>query len=551
MSGVVTAGSVARAASNDRGFAVPVRPRTRRGVLTYPMGDGLVVDGVVRRRRLGGGAVDLVTRLLPLMDGTRDHPALAAALGITPRALFQAVTLLWTCGVVEEAAPAGADVTAVPDHLADFLSRTGDATAANAAWEQAAARLAAAHVEVRGDGPLAAVLATELGAHIAVSRGAGPYPAGGATLVVLATPTPDDEAETVVDCWRSGIPVLWVSLRAGVAHLGPYVDPRLTPCLACATGRPVGPPDPAGPPDSDDVALTAALAANEIFGLVGRATRTALPMRWRSVDLTDLTQERHAATTRPGCPACSAAPGEPREAPVAARYEAAVGPPPRDFLDAETHQTHHRPADRAPRRGARAWPLAPRTPLAVPTMELPPDDRAAGGVDLAAVGVLLAVGAGWWDGTPDRVSWWTATGGDTGPVVAYVVARDVAGLPAGVYGYLPDGPALARLGDLADGVRGTAPASIVLTADLRRTTHDGYGGAGLRPALLDAGCAQAAIGAAAIPLGLTALPRSEWDDEGAAAVLGVDRTAEPVTALIDLREPAADGREAGAGEVRR
>ncbi|MFB6398080.1 hypothetical protein AAFH96_34140, partial [Polymorphospora sp. 2-325] len=200
------------------------------------------------------------------------------------------------------------------------------------------------------------------------------------------------------------------------------------------------------------------------------------------------------------------------------------------------------------RRAAKTWPLAPRTPLPAPATDLLRDGRTGDRVDLAAVGVLLAVCAGWRGETPDRVLRWTATAGNLGSVVAHLVARDVAGLPAGVYGYVADRHALARLADLTDGVRGTAPASIVLTADLRRAVGE-YDATALRLVLLDAGCAQAATGAAAIPLGLTAPPRPEWDDAGLAAVLGVDRAAEPVTAVIDLLERAVDRRAPGDREV--
>src|SRR5262245_23245446 len=102
----ISAVTMARAARFDPQFAVPVRPRVRRGLAVRPYPDHLVVDGTPTRHVLRGtAATQLVPRMLPLLDGVRDHDAVAAALGLPVATVFTALSLLWTCGVVEEAAP--------------------------------------------------------------------------------------------------------------------------------------------------------------------------------------------------------------------------------------------------------------------------------------------------------------------------------------------------------------------------------------------------------------------------------------------------------------
>src|SRR3954447_11258620 len=162
--GILTAPAMALAAANDPQFAVPERPRVRRGVSGHRDGPALVIDGTPTRHRLRGrAATDLVPALLPLLDGTRDLATIAAAAGRDTGSVFAALSLLWTCGVTEEAPPPDVDVSWVPDPLADHLSRVGDATQANPTWEQAAGRLRASTVELHGAGPLRAALETALG----------------------------------------------------------------------------------------------------------------------------------------------------------------------------------------------------------------------------------------------------------------------------------------------------------------------------------------------------------------------------------------------------
>jgi SagB-type dehydrogenase family enzyme len=564
----ITAGAMALAARYDPQFVVPHRPRMRRGVVLRRHGDQLLVDGTPTRHVLRGtGATDLVPRLLPLLDGRLDHAGLAQAAGAELADVFAAVSLLWTCGVVEEAAPSHVDTHGVSEQLADHLSRVGDSTAAHPAWESAAAELRAARLEVFGPPLLVEAVLGELVDTIPAIAGHGATPAPGTTLVVLSTIDGIGSAahdDLVRRCWTAGRPLLRIDLTAATVEVGPYVDRRLGPCLFCqlatdSAGAPIpttvdsvaeAPEAGGAVPASraDDVALAGAMAAADLVALIGRASSVPLPSRWRRVNLARMSTSVRSGATRPGCPLCSVVTpisgGEPRPTGIAARYEAAVALPPRRFADLKAHQMHYKPANVALQRGHRTWPAAPRTGLPEPKWE-----RLAGSpntapttIDLDTLSLLLMVAAGWRDDQPDRVQRWTASGGNIGSPIAYLVARHVDGLAPGGYGYLAPTHELAllrgredRTGPAAglDGLCGSAPATLVLTADLARVAHK-YGAFGLRVVLLDGGCALATVLAAADRSGLSGRPEPDWDDTGIAALLGLDPMTEPITGVLRL-----------------
>ncbi|MEU3689474.1 nitroreductase family protein [Streptomyces narbonensis] len=530
---VITAEAMASAALNDPQFHVPARPRLRRGLSLHHTPEALVVEGTPKKQLLRGAAArELLPRMLPLLDGSRGHEDVAEALGIPAGTVFKALSLLWTCGLIEEAAsPASASRAAeVPDALADFLSRIGDSTGANHAWEEALDRLARARVEVFGSGPLADAARRHLaGSLVDTGTGSGTAPAPGSTLAVAAGLDPADSAELAAACARAGVPLIRLALTGRTAHLGPYVDLAFTPCLACRTAE-----DPADdrPPLPGDAELAAALFARDLVALLSRSTPSPLPSQWRTVDLADLSQQRRSAATRPGCPHCSAAPGDPADPPLAARYEAAIAFPPREYADGKAHQAHYKPSNIALQNDEKTWPVAAAVPLPEPplaSLRSPSpallDDRTAA--------LLLAVTAGRRALLPGRVQRWTASGGNIGSVVAHLVVRDVPGLEPGVYGYVASEHRLARLAADPGAVPGEAPLTVVLTGDFTKVAKK-YAAFALRIVLLDAGCATATLRTAAAALDLPFAIRTRWDDLAVAAALGIDPDLEPVTTLVDL-----------------
>jgi hypothetical protein len=56
------------------------RPQVRSGLAVVPAPHGLIVEGSTRRHLLTGrAATEVLPRLLPLLDGTRDLAAVQAA----------------------------------------------------------------------------------------------------------------------------------------------------------------------------------------------------------------------------------------------------------------------------------------------------------------------------------------------------------------------------------------------------------------------------------------------------------------------------------------
>ncbi|WP_214326795.1 nitroreductase family protein [Nonomuraea sediminis] len=522
---VISAQAIGAAARFDPQIRVPARPRPRRGLVIDFEDDQVVVTGGPKKQLLRGrSATEVLPRLFELLDGERDHAALAIGLGLPEESVFKVLSLLWTCGVIEEAAPEG-PAPEIDDGLADFLSRMGDSTGANSAWELAARRLAAARVEVFGDPERAEALVAELGPSMPAVRAAGAVPDHRTTLAVwIDDGRPGPERE----CWEREIPLVRMRVRGRSAMLGPFVDPRVTPCLACGTA---GEEQDGREPVDGDLALAVSLLARDVFALVSRAVPGPLPMRRRVVDLATLEQHDLSAATRPGCPSCSAAPADQaEEAPLAARYEASIAFPPKEHADLKAHQMHYKPSNLALQRIARTWPVARRVELPPPGHELLARPS-SGKLDAERLSLLLSVTAGIKADTPQRLFRWTASGGNIGSVVAYVAVRDVPGLDPGLYGYAPAEHRLAWLSP--EPPDGNTPATLVLTGDFTKVARK-YGAFALRIVLLDSGCAQATCRLAARTLGIGFALRPHWDDDALAALLGVDPDVEPLTAVIDL-----------------
>ncbi|MER6712816.1 MULTISPECIES: hypothetical protein [unclassified Streptomyces] len=543
---MMTAETVGSAARFDPQLRIPLRPRLRRGLVIGTEADQVVVTGPPKKQLFRGrSATQLLPGLLALLDGERTHARLAAELGVPEEVVFKALSLLWTCGVVEEGPPGGAEGGAVPDiddRLADYLSRVGSATEVNPCWERAAIRLRTAGIEIFGDPALAGLLRDELAGSMPVTLGTGDTPTERATLAVWADagdsgqPAPGTGMmHTLAEhCWDKGVPLLRLRVRGRRAALGPLVDPRTTPCLHCLT---------ADDEDDDRTAvagdreLAVALFARDLFAAVSRTTPTPLPMRWRLVDLETLGQRDTSSATRPGCPRCSVAEGPVVErATPATRFEASVAMPPKEFADLKAHQMHYKPSNLALQRVSRTWPVAAAVELPPPDHDRldrtgPPPAGTRPGPD--TLSLLLSVTAGIKADSTDKVARWTASGGNIGSVTAYAVVRDIPGLAPGVYGYVATEHRLARLSSRADAVPGDRPLTLVLTGDFPKVARK-YSAFALRIVLLDSGCAQATAREAARALGIGFALRPRWDDDAIAAALGINPDMEPVTAVIDL-----------------
>ena len=584
---VMRAGDVGRAARRDLQFRIPRRPVVRLGLRARPDETGWIIDGARKSQVLGGAfAREHMGPLLQACDGTRTLDEIGEVTGIGPQAAFEAVSLLWTGGIVEEGDTEPAPGDPAPE-LARFLSRLGDSTGVNDSWQDAARRLAAARVAVVGDTELAGEMVSALEPTLPEVR-LDSAPRRGDTLTVLIE-TIDCAAcsqEVARRCRQEGIALLRVRAEQEAVTVGPYVDEAFSPCLACACADE---PDLGPRPEAARRDIVIGLAARAVAALIARATVTHLPGDARRTDLATFTYSDRPVVSRPGCPVCSMA-GQGEEpvpvapsAPVGARYEQSVAIPPAAFVDSKGHQQHYKPSNLRLQREFRDWPVCPRTPLPPADLErldqpwpiVHPltDDGAEPDVvtrptpaELATI-LALSVGVREPLGTePTGQEWaevaqaplsaklrrWTAAGGNIGSVTAYVivpervrVGHEVKGAAGqrpdpGTYVYIERDHALALIGPAPSASdTGTEPlpdgvgARIVLTGNVDKVARK-YFSFALRIAVQDCGCSFEVIRLVADALGVPLRARARWDEQRIARALGTDPAREPACIVVDL-----------------
>ena len=576
---VMRAGDVGRAARRDLQFRIPRRPVVRLGLRARPEETGWIIDGARKSQVLGGAfAREHMGPLLQACDGTRTLDEIGEVTGVGPQAAFEAVSLLWTGGIVEEGDTEPAPGEPAPE-LARLLSRLGDSTGVNDSWQDAARRLAAARVAVVGDAELAGEMVAALEPTLPDVRLDGAPRQGDTLVVLIETIDFSDRSEEVARrCRQDGIPLLRVRAEYEAVTIGPYVDESFSPCLACASADE---PELGPRPDAARRDIVIGLAARAVAALIARATVTHLPGDARRTDLATFTYSDRPVVSRPGCPVCSVAgqgetlvPVAP-SAPVGARYEQSVAIPPAAFVDSKGHQQHYKPSNLRLQREFRDWPVCPRT-------QLPPADlgrldqpwpvvHPIGGGDADAavrptlselatilalsVGVREPLGTGSTDpGAADaaqtplsaKLRRWTAAGGNIGSVTAYVLvpesgeAGEVGGeqLAPGTYVYIERDHALALIGPApsvseTDVVPDGVGVRIVLTGNVDKVARK-YFSFALRIAVQDCGCSFEVIRLVADALGVPLRARARWDEQRIARALGTDPAREPACIVVDL-----------------
>ncbi|WP_214416740.1 nitroreductase family protein [Sphaerisporangium fuscum] len=524
---------IGRAARFDMQLTVPERPVLRLGVRLRPAGDGVSLDGAVRSRLLRGEfARTRLMELADLLDGTRDHAGIAAALDLSEDIVFKVIALLWTSGAVEDHANAVVrDVTP----LAVCFSRLGDSTAVHEHWSLALDHLAARTVTLAGDEPLVAEVGRALAATgVQVARHTEEDRTRPALTVVLTDGHLDAAlSRLATTCWTSGRALLHVAWSGRRLLIGPYVDPAFTPCLHCARGIPQGDGG-----SRTGIQLAAGLIARELTSLLSRSLNSALPMDSIEWDLDDLRAAYRPQVTRPGCPYCSQADG-----PVSDRlspggsYEASVAAPPREFLAVKGHQAHYEVGNMELQHRFRDWPGAARTSLPhVDPAGLRAGMTAGDGTgrppgphDLAMI-LLASSGIRSREPVHGKIRRWTAAGGNIGAVTTYVLPGAVEGLPGRAYAYVDLDHELAEVG--RGGARRGAGTRVVFTGDVDKVAEK-YGAFALRVVFQDAGCALATAVLVAGALGVGFRHVADWDEEELRAELGLAES-EVICGVLDL-----------------
>ncbi|MGA5555355.1 hypothetical protein [Streptomyces lavendulocolor] len=548
---LISAEEMRRAVAQDPQFNAPARPALCRGLVVVPFSDGILVEGGPTRQILRGTATrELIPRVLPLLDGTRDAARVAEQAEVPVQHVEQVIALLYTCGLLEEGAdPAGSGGTEADDPSAVFWSRSLDSTRVNRSAAEAMRRLSGTHVVIVADGDIGAGLRDGL-----LRNGFGrvelvPRLAEGTADLVIAIDEGgrSDLRKTAAWCDSRGIPMLPAYLDGGTLDIGPYIDTEFTVSFDEADRqRSAEPPVRGRDSGADDIAvrtMATALIAGQVTAIASRVgavsvlrgmVRTDLDT-WRqdmyvTAPIPDRTDSRSALTTA--------------DVPLALAFEASVAFPPRKLLNPRDHQMHYKPGNIALQHESKRWPSArtielPRTGIHPQAPLEPAAGTAAGRVGISHLASLLLLAAGRREDTRPgpSVPRWAPTGGNLGSVTLHAVVRDVEGVPAGVWGYDSAAHRLARLPDAVDLARlpGTdAAVTFVLTGSLARVASK-YSTFAWRIVHLDAGVAVAQLNHVAQSFGLLARPLDRWDDMTLSTAFDLDLDAEPITGVMDLR----------------
>ncbi|HZU66450.1 MAG TPA: SagB family peptide dehydrogenase [Ktedonobacteraceae bacterium] len=598
---LIAAEAMARAVRLDPQFAMPQRPHFPAELVVVPMEDGLLVEGGEDSQVLRGKATrSLLPRLLPLLDGSRSLEQLAQAIpGVPAESIYNAVALLYTRGLLEDAAfdPQDADPARFDPHMLAFFRRYVDVTRVNRSALQALARLGQSQVVIYALGPHADLARAHM--HMMLKQaGVGQVYTGewgtdpgslldkqaGRSVVIVLVEGEDDQAllrQLDEQCARHNIPWLRASinLNGQVAELGPYFERGETPCYSCFARASFPPALYENREEKADQAQTSWLDARlwanmlvvEVIYLLSRISLLATGLNVTRYSLDDWSTQRLRFPKLPGCPNCRPAGVEMGPVETAVVYEDAVSFPSRHLLDPKSHQMHYRASNLELAHEGKRYPsaaqvqLPDRTELIRPrgtVLENLPGKTASppgAELDLTRLATLLMLGAGirYSDGNKaSKLQRWSPTGGNLGSVELYVVARNVTGLEPGLYFYQPHEHTLAILersgqtSEMDAFLREALPreselladAYVILTAAHDRVSHK-YSAFAYRIIHLDAGVALGQMHMVASGLGLSAQTIQSWADDRIADRLDLEDIKEAITGVLALRGVSPESQE--------
>lgn len=564
----VSATDIAHAVALDPQFRVPTFPAFVEGVVVIPIENGLVVEGSAERQVFRGyAALSLLPHLLPLLDGTRTLDRLAAELpDIPPEAIANAVSLLYTRGLLEEGGPAQAAPQSVPKEIITFFRRHVDVTRVNSSGLEAAVRLEQARLVVTGGERFGALLAKELGRMGLTNVTVGDFGSitPDTTLVVTlqaGTESRSHMAQVDSVCLKSKTPWLRSVCTTDWMEIGPLFEGDETCCYNCFAG---GQDQFAGllPPDSVRECQWISLVALEVVYLVSRICMASSLFGVMRFEFRNWSQTFSKPTVQPGCDRCCPVPGHLRQpTELAFALEQSVVLASKRRSNPKDHQIHYKVENIELQKVHKHYPSAPMVELPPPeSLPLPETgyedsirqafSAPEGPLDLVRLSTLLLRVGGLraeTGATFQRVQRWAPTGGNLGSVQLYVAARGVEGLQPRIYYYDPFEHGLVPLPspapqDSLDRIVNTAlppemdpafAALIILTGAIDKVTHK-YGPFAYRVIHLDAGVAMAQLQASAGSLLLRCIPALRWNDVVLVKALNLDADHEPVTAVISV-----------------
>jgi hypothetical protein len=285
---------------------VPTKLRLKPSVSLLPTRAGVLARSDLGTFQIAGAdAGGFVSRAAPLLDGSYDREAIAAALAeYSPASVFALLAELLARGLVEE----------VPDRRPPVSRRGRDELFRKLSIDPAVAaqRLTQAHVIVLGGGTRREVIAAELvasgvGAVSALDSLAAEDAACSLLIALITDPARIEQVSRLAHA--AGTFSLWACLAGTKAEIGPLVFPGQTACRVCASVGALNPPLSARPADQSPAtpameALLGHLVATEAIGMIAGVSPSSLGGRVWIHDLVSLESARHTLVRIPWCAVC-------------------------------------------------------------------------------------------------------------------------------------------------------------------------------------------------------------------------------------------------------
>lgn len=465
MSGALTlsADTVGETFTMDPELSLPVYPRYINETVCIPYGSaGLLFEGVQGTQVLKGRSTrTFIPRLLEKLDGTLTISQICEYFPHFPKSVItNAVALLYSRGLLEDG---NSILPNEVDRAADaFFGRYIDVTRVNKNRKEVADRLASCSVAiVSSESNADSVLASFAGLGLkSVTRIESTDDINTHLDLVVMFFTPEvterESARWLEVAWENRVKTLHARVDSGGCELGPLFIPGKSACYRCF--RKIRPY--ANMQGNVNPGVWAAVSALQAIQLLTRVGRTHLYNRCHSHQsgIDGASYEEVAITRMPGCQSCGL------DGVVASTetqliwqlHCATNAMPPHDLLCPRDYQIHYAPTNVLiskeqvePYYGAQELPLPNSSEL-----NCVPSWVSAKGVsrvlDISVVSDLLRYSVGYQhdaNGNQRRIA---PSAGGLGSSEAFLIVRDVGGLPRGVYHYHAAGHQLYRLGSYSE-----------------------------------------------------------------------------------------------------